>query len=58
MKRYVPGGAQEAAEILISLSKKPHIRFHFEYDAAGEDLATVRYDITDLLIREIEEEEA
>lgn len=55
MKRYVRGGAQEAAEILIELWKKPHISLHFEFDDNPECVPTVRYDVKLAVIREIEE---
>ena len=57
MKRYVRGGAQEAVALLIRLGSEPHGRFHFEYDDPGPDgVPTVRYDITDPVIREIDED--
>ena len=58
MKRYVPGGAQEAVALLISLNMKEHVRFHFEYDDPGCDgIPTVRYEITELLLREVDDDD-
>lgn len=57
MKRIVRGGAQEAVAILIALCKKPHISLHFEYDDNPEGVPTVRYDVKDAVLREIEEPE-
>ena len=58
MKRYVRGGAQEAAEILIALCKIPHTYLRFEYEDGPEGETTIRCDVTAAVNREIEEEEA